>query len=541
VKINLHEVRISGRLAAALLLLQIPRAACAQGEPIAVDPAELVRRADLVGKVVSIDDRVRFYQFHAGQGYDELYLKRTDVPFRLPRALRPGSQPRPTPVLVQGQLKEHEGELVCDVSRLEVLPGDLDRLDRAIADLAATDFASRKAWAAWATQRGKAYKDHALLQRARAIEADALRLESEQQRLTVDAPKQWLELAENARRTNVAEPEPSALAHKALQAQLAAAGSSESCKAVIAAIERFFPNAAKHAAAGSALPPRWEAAYTNDPGGAYRAAPNDIRTALDRRLWADATQKCLELQAAEDPPAAIALASEAETKVPDRPQLVSKLLRSSIDQIRSNLGSLRLAELKAAAGLCRDKLQDPGRALELYRDWLLIRKQKLSPTDAEGPVALAALYEELLEDRTAARDLLARAWKIDPGNKDVAEAFRTRGYNLVKDHWVESVAALPDASDRPGTTAAGHVEITGSQGLKGKTTEEVSQLIASRPDRKVYAATRGQLIEQWIFLVSDRQVRFVNFLRAPGELQPRVIADYSLPRWAIRGELKADR
>jgi hypothetical protein len=468
-------------------------------------------------------------------------LKRTEVVFRLPRALRPGSQPRPSPVLVQGQLKMHEGQLVCDVSRLEVLPGDLDRLDRAIADLAATDFASRKAWAAWAMHRGKAFRDSALLEQARVIEADALRLESEQQSLTVDAPKQWLDLAERARRANVAEPEPSALAHKALRAQLAAAGSSERCKAVIATVERFFPRAAKRVAAGSSLPLRWETAYANDPGRAYRSAPADIRAALDRWLWADATQKRLELQAAEDPPAVTALATEAETKVPDRPQLASRLFSTVIDQARANLGSLRLAELKAVAGLCRDKLQDPRRAHEIYRDWLDIRKQKLSPTDAEGPVALAALYEELLEDRATARKLLARAWTIDPGNKEVAEAFRTRGYHLVQNQWVESEPTTPDASDRPGTALAVQSEHVVTQGLKGKTPEEVSQLIASRPDRKVYSATRGQLIEQWIFTVNDRQVRFVNFLRAASDPQPRVIADYSLPRWAIHGELKADR
>ena len=131
-----------------------------------------------------------------------------------------------------------------------------------------------------------------------------------------------------------------------------------------------------------------------------------------------------------------------------------------------------------------------------------MRKGKLSPTDAEGPVALAALYEELLEDRAAARELLARAWKIDPGNKEVAEAFRTRGYNLVKDQWVESQPATGNASDRFITAPATLSGLLTSQGLKGKTPEEVSQLIASRPDRKVYSATRGQLIEQWIFAVT---------------------------------------
>ena len=53
-------------------------------------------------------------------------------------------------------------------------------------------------------------------------------------------------------------------------------------------------------------------------------------------------------------------------------------------------------------------------------------------------MALAALYDELLQDRSAARELLERAWKNDPGSKEVAEAFRTRGYHRVKDQWVDT-------------------------------------------------------------------------------------------------------
>ncbi|MGZ5978176.1 MAG: hypothetical protein ACXWNX_12025 [Isosphaeraceae bacterium] len=55
-------------------LLSLPgQPAVAQTEPVAVDAAALGRRADLVGKMVVVDDRVRFYRYHAGRGYDELY------------------------------------------------------------------------------------------------------------------------------------------------------------------------------------------------------------------------------------------------------------------------------------------------------------------------------------------------------------------------------------------------------------------------------------------------------------------------------------
>ena len=503
-------------------------------------PAELSRRADLVGKMVIVDDRVRFYQYHNGRGYDEVLLKRTDVVFRLPPRLRPDSPPRPMPVVVQGRLARDNDQLVCDVTTLKVMPNDLDRLDQAIAGLAGRDFENRKAWAAWAEARGKAFKDNALIQRARSLEEEALRLEGERKQLTVDAPKELLALAEEGRRRHIAEPEPSALAHKALQSKLAAASNSDALKEVISSIERFFPEAAKDQASGRIDLGRWSQAYSNNPVAAYRTAPADVRKALDRGLWADAVAKLAGIPSRSGPSLGLELASRAETELPDRPQLATKLLNTGLDQARQNLGSLRLAEVRALAQAYREKLKDPQAALDLYRNWLKIQRDRLSETDAEGPVALAALYEEFLQDRAAARELLERAWKIDPGSKEVAEAFRTRGYRRVKDQWVEDAPTTAGGeTSRPGTESP-RPEPASAQGLRDKTPDEVTQLMASKPDRKVISGTKGQIIEQWIFLVPNRsQVRFVNFLHTPGELLPRVVSDYFLPRNVLKGHLKS--
>src|SRR4051812_10960136 len=100
--------------------------AVTQSEAIFVDASELDRRQDLVGKVVKTDDRVRFYQAHGAQGYDEVYLKRTHVIFRLPPRLRPENSPRPMPVVIEGMLSREGSELVCEVTSLAVQPNDLD-------------------------------------------------------------------------------------------------------------------------------------------------------------------------------------------------------------------------------------------------------------------------------------------------------------------------------------------------------------------------------------------------------------------------------
>ena len=187
----------------------------------------------------------------------------------------------------------------------------------------------------------------------------------------------------------------------------------------------------------------------------------------------------------------------------------------------------------------REKLSDPQAALQVYRDWLKIKCGKLSETDAEGPVSLAANYEELLQDRVAARELLERAWRIDPGSKDVAEAFRTRGYRRVKDQWVdEGPTTAGGEASRPGTESP-RSEPSTTQGLRGKTPDEVRQLMASQPDGKVISGTKGQIIEQWIFQVPNQsQVRYVNFQYTPGELLPHVVSDYFLPRNVLKGHLR---
>ena len=60
-------------------------------------------------------------------------------------------------------------------------------------------------------------------------------------------------------------------------------------------------------------------------------------------------------------------------------------------------------------------------------------------TDAEGPLELASNYEEMLGDTVTAVELLRKAWRIDPNSKEVAEAFRLRGYRKVRDEWVLAV------------------------------------------------------------------------------------------------------
>src|SRR4051812_23886134 len=104
------------------------RASAVDPGAMPVEPADLARRVDLVGRRIAVDDRVRRFQWHRDTDYDEIYLKRTPVVFRLPPRLQYKQAPRATAVRIEGVLKREGEQLVCDVTNLELFPGDLERL-----------------------------------------------------------------------------------------------------------------------------------------------------------------------------------------------------------------------------------------------------------------------------------------------------------------------------------------------------------------------------------------------------------------------------
>lgn len=494
-----------------------------------VEPADLVKRADLIGKDIATDDRIRLFQYHKGEGYDELYLKRTAVVFRLPKRLRPDPPPRNRVFGVRGVLVREGDRWFCDVTALEPLPDDIDRLNQGIAALAPRDYETRLVWARWAERRAKDFDDKVLKDRARELEGDAIRIES--QRPSSDPGQFALSLAERARSRNVDEPEPSALAHRAFRKLAAEAKDGKALAALRERIEAFLPKASQPVSDPADLT-RWEAPYANDPAEAYRMAPPEVRKTLDHKLWADTSERALLLQAEEDAGQAISLSETAETQLPDRPHVAMRLLELGLKSATANPLKLRQSEVEKLARLYREKLRAPDRAQELLREWLNVRRQKsLRSTDAEGRLNLANQYESLLNDRDTAIVLLREAHKIDPESKEVAEAFRARDFKKnAKGEWVDS-RARPMVSENPETEPEAPRASLGKESLRGATEDEVRSRLGGKPNRVSRTASQGRAVEQWIYY-NGTQVLYVNFARSAGESRPRVIAFYSRRRTA---------
>lgn len=518
-------------LVVPLVMLASGLSAAARAAAIPVEPSELSKRNDLVGKEVSVDDRVALFLFHPGRDFDEITLKRTPVLFRLPPRLRYRQSPGAAAVRLTGILGREGEQWVCDVTAIELFPKDLVRLNRGIAVLPASEFEKRGAWAAWASRRGKEFQDAELAQRALEIDREAIRIEAESK--STDPAKLWMKLAERARAHGLPEPEPSALAHRSFRARLSSATDVEALTRLQTEIAAFFPDPKAPIAADPAELARWDAPYENNPAEAYRSAPEPMRRALDHRLWADTTQRLLERTAEREPTKSLKLGEEATQLLPDRPKVAEQLLEQGLKTETFKLQTLRLSEVKALAKLYETRLHRPAQGRDLLRRWLdEQRDHQMSPTDAEGRIGLAALYEELIDDRERAIELLHSAWKIDPQSKELADAFRQRGYRKVNNEWIESsrnkggggAEPSPDtAPDGPGSPQ--------NRKLTNLTPSQVRTLLGGKPNRVIYSGSQGQLIEQWIYF-GTKQDQYINFLRTPGSDAPRVVAYYSLPRRA---------
>ncbi len=239
--------------------------------PTPVEPARLAKDADLIGREVIVDDRVRFFSSsgrrtpQGQQVFDELILKRTPVVLRLPPELRTEHPPRGPAARATGMLRVDGRQLYLDVATLEMMPPDLDRLNRETKRLAPGDSADRTRLAEWAARRAKDFGDDALAARAHEIETEALLIDA-------DNPKaDDLALAKRAREHGLRDDIAAALVHRALRARLDAAKSSAELEAVAAEISAGLPRStAPHPFEGLA---EWSARMKTKPLATYRGAP----------------------------------------------------------------------------------------------------------------------------------------------------------------------------------------------------------------------------------------------------------------------------
>jgi tetratricopeptide (TPR) repeat protein len=490
-----------------------------------VEPTELTRRPDLVGREVTIDDRVRYFlESKRGKGYDQLNFKRTDALFRLPANLKYTRPPSEANARVTGILKIEEGRPVVDVLKIDMLPGDLERLEREIGRLRQDDFQGRRTWALWAEKRGKELSEPKLEARGVVLEIEAVWLEAS--RPETDA----LGLFSRTSGRPIPESVRFALAHRGFRDRLAKASTIDDLEALAKQVESTIPASAdSRGSANSAADPDTLAAYAKNPGETYREAPDGVRAWLDRRLLADIAQRSIELQVKASPADAAKLAELARDRLPDRPEVVDRLAKQALIEAESKVASMRQSEVEELASTFRARGEDD-RANRLIRSWLADRrKNRLSASDAEGRILLAANYDKMLGDRATSAELLREALAIDPASRAAAEAFLRMGFRRGESGWydpdavVASPANLPDRVSKP---EPGMTSTDLGDSLRGLTRAQVRSRLGGKPDQIIRSASQGRCVEQWIYQ-NGRGTQVVRFVFEASKTEPRASVSYS--------------
>jgi hypothetical protein len=507
-------------LIAALVVL----ATLAPG-PDFVEPTELLRRPDLVGREVVVDDRVRYFlESKRGQGYDQLLLKRTDALFRLPPKLKFGRPPSEANARIKGLLRIEDSRWVVDVSAIEMLPGDIERLETELGKLRKEDFNGRRNWAYWAEKRGKELNEPKLEARGVVLETEALWLEAARP----DADN--LGLVARIIGRPIPEPVRNALAHRGFRDRFARASTVAELDALARQIEATIPSSTDpKASAGTSADPETLGAYAKDPGEAYRDAPQGVRAWFDRRLFADVKQRSLERQIEASPADAAKLSELAREWLPDRPELADRLTGRALLEAEGRVSSMRQSEVEELARTFRDRGEND-RARTLIRNWLADRrKNRLSASDAEGRILLASNYDKMLADRATAAELLRESLVIEPSSKAAADAFLRMGYRRGETGWYDPDSAPANPANPPDRTAKPDRGMgSGDAGdtLRGLTRAQVRSRLGGKPDQIIRSASQGRCVELWIYK-NGKGIQVVRFVFEPTTTEPRASTYYS--------------
>ncbi len=487
-----------------------------------VEPSELNSRPELVGRELIIDDRVRYFlESKRGQGYDQIVFKRADALFRLPARLKMARPPSEANAQVKGVLRMEEGRLVFDVTAIEMLPGDTERLESEIGKLRREDYLSRRNWALWAERRGKELAEPKLETRGIDLETEALWIEAA--RPAADP------LALVAR--SVGRPIPismrNTLAHRGLRDRFNRAATLADLEALATQIESLLPNARIPSTA--TLDPGILREYAKEPGEAYLAASEQVQAGLDRKLLADILQKQFERQVEASPVDAAKLTDLARARLPDRPELVDRLARQALLEAESKVASMRQSEVEELAATFRDR-GEAERSRRLIQSWLADRrKNRLSASDAEGRILLALNYEKMLSDRSTAAELLREALAIDPASRGAADAFLRMGFRRGEQGWFdpEQTSISPTSGkDRDATPDSKMTSSDTGNSLRGLTRAQVRSRLGGRPDQIVRSASQGRSVELWIYR-NGKGTQVIRFVFEASTTEPRASSAYA--------------
>ena len=267
-----------------------------------------------------------------------------------------------------------------------------------------------------------------------------------------------------------------------------------------ALLERL-PGADRPAVGGPAYPEA-RTAYERSPVDAYRAAPAEVRRALNRAFFVAVERERIERGAAPDGRDGFAVAARLTDRLPELADLAAGYRARELAWRRARVETatraeaIELATLFAAAG-------DGDAAAEVRRRWLAAREKSLRADGVNGLIRAAEESRAVLPDPAAgtaeAARLLREAYATAPPGTDaeanVAARLTALGLTRVGERWLspEEADAAVDPAER--AVRAGRV-VTGMSGA------QVRRALGE-PPLKTTAATAAGVAEVWVYARPD--------------------------------------
>jgi hypothetical protein len=500
-------------------------AAQPSGPEKTTEPAELSRDRNLIGREVTVEDRIRNFQPNQAtrsSQLDQLYLKRTNVIFRLPPSLQPSRVPKEPAVRITGLLVEENGKLFVDVSSLDLLPPDLEYARGQLKRLAKEDLKAKSELLAWGSRRARDFKDDELKKFMNELERDVFLLEAQSN----SSVTRKLQLARLAREKQMGETIENGIAHQAFREQLANSKTKDELEKIAAEVSAFLPQASEVKTSLGGLHPRMKTNLATE----YMKAPKEFRDSYDRELLLDIIEKNVLLQSKSGPTNPLDLAILAKAKAPERTALQNELLERGVATLETSLKSLQFKDLESAMktvkGFGRDEL-----ARTLGLKWLDERRRLLHSSDIDGHLWLAEQYQQVLNDRKTSAEILKDAIKTDPQSKTVTEALRKLGLrkSAQSNEWYDPKES--EKGSQPNSSQQNDLGTRQNGSLRGMTDTQIKNLLGPNPDRVSRIATQDETVEQWTYLGAKGRI-IVNFRlpRGNSRTPPEVISNYSLPK-----------
>lgn len=403
---------------------------------------------------------------------------------------------------VTGHLAMKVGKPTFIVQDLRERPSDLDAVRARRVEIVRRGDA--EAWyglGRWIAERASFYGDDELQREADAANLQALTIE--RSTLAADDVEGRFALAEKAAGLKL-ESARVELLHEAFRLRWDALRKKPApdYQSLLDELARDLPGSARSLAE---LAPALEKKYRELPLAVYGAADATERRRLHRLFFSEVALAMIRADARPDGRNGFEIAARIEKLLPERKALAEQYRDAELQWRLSRVASLSRSDMLDLARQFEERDQ-PAKALETKRAWLIARTERLRQEGASGLVVAAEEYINLLDDRSTAVELLIEAHRQAPESQQATSHLRQLGYVWNQGRW------LPSAEAEALPLSPIQQAIREGRIARGMTAAEVRQALGA-PASVARVATAEQINEVWIYGERNASRLAIHFLR----------------------------